>query len=261
MASVKIDLGFGEQAILSNRVVSGPSTAQRQRDMEDFLRRWPRTRSIHQERGYLKELGLHLGFHPPGVNPSDASALLRAAVKSGRVVVAIERTATRTGGGASASQPMRRSGTIEPSRRSFEEMAAGSNDISSTLADVAPAAKSRSYDWLSSYDDVTANDLIAYLEDFVSRTSGQAGASAPDADPTTPLGDAQPFEYSEDTEQENAVEVAARGVSEEDEAECYTQYERDMDECNAYRSAMGGARFMESCSQRAFMNYQQCRGY
>jgi len=60
---------------------------------------------------------------------------------------------------------------------------------------------------------------------------------------------------------QSATDMAACGVSEGDEAECYLQYERDMAECRAYQSAMGGGRFMELCSQRAFMAYQQCRGY
>lgn len=50
MASVKIDLGFGEYAMLSERTGAGISTANHQRDAEEFLRRWPRTRSITQER-------------------------------------------------------------------------------------------------------------------------------------------------------------------------------------------------------------------
>ncbi|SIT40601.1 conserved hypothetical protein [Paraburkholderia piptadeniae] len=78
---------------------------------------------------------------------------------------------------------------------------------------------------------------------------------------STPLGDAPPFEYSEDAVSDDAQDIAARGVSEEREARCFAQYERDVDECTAYRSAMGGQRFMDACSQRAFMNYQECRGY
>lgn len=85
--------------------------------------------------------------------------------------------------------------------------------------------------------------------------------SADSGDGSTPLGDAQPFEYSDDSNSGDVTDLAARGVSEEHEAECFDQYQRDMDECTAYRSAMGGQRFMDACSQRAFQNYQQCRGY
>lgn len=81
------------------------------------------------------------------------------------------------------------------------------------------------------------------------------------ANPGTPLGDAAPFAYTENQASGDEQTYAARGVSENDEGECLDQYERDMDECHAYRLAMGGARFMDACAQRAFMNYQQCRGY
>jgi hypothetical protein len=56
-------------------------------------------------------------------------------------------------------------------------------------------------------------------------------------------------------------QIAASGVSEEKEAECHEFYERDLDECTAYSRAMGGARFLALCQQKAFDRYQQCRGY
>ncbi|MCS6599930.1 hypothetical protein N4S61_07460 [Burkholderia pseudomallei] len=195
MASVIIDLGFGEQAVLSERAASGIVTAKHQRDAEEFLRRWPRTRSIQQERDYVRQLRLHVGYNPPGVNPSDASALLRSAVNSGRVMVVIERETKRLGGGGGAIQPTRRSGAIGPSRQSFAEMAASGSGSSAMLSDAASAPKS--YSWMQSFDDVSADDLIKYLESVIGSTPSEA--AAPAADSSTPLGDAQPFEYSEDS--------------------------------------------------------------
>jgi len=75
------------------------------------------------------------------------------------------------------------------------------------------------------------------------------------------LGRAKPFEYRPDVLTGEPGDLAARGVSDEEETECFAWYERDMDECTAYRMAMGGQRFMDECSQRAFENYQLCRGY
>ena len=243
MASVKIDLGFGEQAILSESAASEALQTKHQQDAEEFLRRWPRTRSIHQERGYLQQLGLHAGFHPSGVNPSDTAALLRSAVKSGKVIVVIERTAT--GGGIRASQP-----TSPPYPLAARQKAAR----------VAPTRKSPSYDWLPRYDDVTAGDLIAYLEDVIRRTPGTA--TVPETDSSTPLGDAQPFEYSEDSPLQNVDQVAMRGVSEEDEAECHAMYEMDMEQCEVAKAMYGGdLRTHSLCTTRAFENYQACRGY
>ncbi|MFW6855418.1 PAAR domain-containing protein [Burkholderia gladioli] len=77
---------------------------------------------------------------------------------------------------------------------------------------------------------------------------------------STPLA-GEPFSYTPLPAVGDATQQAARGVSEHDEAECHDQYERDMDACTALRSAMGGKRWMDMCSQRAFDRYQTCRGY
>lgn len=56
--------------------------------------------------------------------------------------------------------------------------------------------------------------------------------------------------------------MAARGVSEEDEAECFAVYEREMTECEIKTAMLGGdPRAFLQCSQEAFSNYQHCRGY
>ncbi|WP_233831976.1 PAAR domain-containing protein [Paraburkholderia sp. ZP32-5] len=95
-----------------------------------------------------------------------------------------------------------------------------------------------------------------------SQASGpSSGAGVADASPQTPLGDAQPFEYHASQSGSAVQTEAARGVSEEDEAECHAQYERDMEECSFYKGVMGGQRRMDMCSQKAFQRYQQCRGY
>ena len=257
MASVKIDLGFGEQAVLSERALSRVLTAKNLRDAEEFLRRWPRMRSIQQERTYLQQLGLHAGYNPPGVNPSDASALLRSAVQGGRVTVAIERATKQFGAGARTPQPTRGNGAITSSRQSFAEMAAGGSGSSAMLSDAASAP--RSYSWLQSYDDVSADDLINYIQSVIGGTP--AAAAAVEAGPTTPLGDAEPFSLGTDSSSDDMMTVAARGVSEQDEGECYEEYERDMDLCNALGGPMGGARGLALCQQNAFLKYQQCRGF
>lgn len=205
MASVKIDLGFGEQAVLSERAASGIVTARHQRDAEEFLRRWPRTRSIHQERDYLRQLRLHVEFNPPGVNSSDTSALLRSAVQSGKVMAVIERATTRFGGAVGTPRPTRGSGAIGSSRQSFTEMAAGGGGASAILSDAASAPKS--YSWMQSYDDVSSDDLINYVQSVVSGMPGEA-AAIDDIDSSTPLGDAQAFEYSDESPTDGAFEIA-----------------------------------------------------
>ncbi|WP_250450116.1 hypothetical protein [Caballeronia sp. ATUFL_M2_KS44] len=73
--------------------------------------------------------------------------------------------------------------------------------------------------------------------------------------------DASPFEYSEDLQLGNALEVAASGVSESDEADCFYLYERDLRMCDVARAMYQDPRSVALCQQRAFENYQACRGY
>jgi hypothetical protein len=62
---------------------------------------------------------------------------------------------------------------------------------------------------------------------------------------STPLGDAESFELGESVLSDDAVEIAARGVSEADEVDCFAAYEADLDVCRAIalpRSGMDGYR-------------------
>jgi hypothetical protein len=77
----------------------------------------------------------------------------------------------------------------------------------------------------------------------------------------TPLGDAAPFEYGKRAAGDDVFSIAARGVSESHEAECHSEYEIDMQQCDALAFHMGGARMSMLCKQNAFDRYQQCRGY
>jgi uncharacterized Zn-binding protein involved in type VI secretion len=87
-----------------------------------------------------------------------------------------------------------------------------------------------------------------------SSSGSSAGASA--------LGAAAPFASTGSAAaagQSNTL--AARGVSEEDEAECHAQYEEDMESCNMGRALFNSPAYFQACSARAFQRYQQCRGY
>ena len=78
---------------------------------------------------------------------------------------------------------------------------------------------------------------------------------------TTPLGDAAPLEYVKSVTGDDVMSIAARGVSEAHEAECFSEYEIDVQQCDALAWHMGGARMMALCKANAFDRYQQCRGY
>jgi len=78
---------------------------------------------------------------------------------------------------------------------------------------------------------------------------------------TTPLGNAAPFEYIESVTGDDVMSIAARGVSEAHEADCFAEYERALDMCGAVAYPMGLNRGMALCRENAFDRYQQCRGY
>ncbi|CAG9245748.1 hypothetical protein BDI4_190008 [Burkholderia diffusa] len=51
-----------------------------------------------------------------------------------------------------------------------------------------------------------------------------AAADEEDGDTTTPLGDAQPFVYRPDVPDGDSFDIAARGLSEAQEGECFAEY-------------------------------------
>lgn len=103
---------------------------------------------------------------------------------------------------------------------------------------------------------VTAMARAYFSSALPSATIADGSAAA-----STPLGNAMPFIGGGNAPSDTQQDLAARGVGEEDEAECYAQYQRDMDLCRAIAAAMGGVRGQALCEQRAFDNYQRCRGY
>ena len=80
-------------------------------------------------------------------------------------------------------------------------------------------------------------------------------------DTETPLGGTQPFKYVEDTFSGHVMDIAARGVSAADEAECLAMYELDMEQCQFAHAIYSDPRTYALCKERAFANYQRCRGY
>ncbi|NIF54013.1 hypothetical protein [Burkholderia sp. Ax-1724] len=78
---------------------------------------------------------------------------------------------------------------------------------------------------------------------------------------STPRGDAQAFKFRENAPLGDVRDLAARGVSEADEAECYADYELDMEQCQVAIAMYRDPRTYSLCAQRAFGKYQQCRGH
>jgi len=78
---------------------------------------------------------------------------------------------------------------------------------------------------------------------------------------SAPLGDAAPFEYVKSVAGGDVLSIAARGVSESHEAECFADYETDLDMCSAGRAMYQSPAYFLECKARAFAKYHQCRGY
>lgn len=103
-----------------------------------------------------------------------------------------------------------------------------------------------------------ASVVSAVATAFPENSSSAANSSASTG---TPLSGAEPFEYASGATDGPSQSYAARGVSDQDEGDCYDEYERDMDLCKALAGPMGGARGLALCQQNAFLKYQQCRGF
>lgn len=84
--------------------------------------------------------------------------------------------------------------------------------------------------------------------------------SSPGLD-STPLDDAQSFEYEQADLSDDIESVAARGVSEGHEAECFAEYEERLMQCEAYSALSRDPYTYIACKANAFKLYNQCRGY
>jgi hypothetical protein len=105
--------------------------------------------------------------------------------------------------------------------------------------------------WISKYG---LPDLSGYGAEVAAVGEPLAEAQA------TPLGAALPFKFDASPIGE-ALDIAARGVSEVDEAECFARYDADMMACDMVGAMYRDTRTYALCKQRAFDKYQTCRGY
>jgi hypothetical protein len=78
---------------------------------------------------------------------------------------------------------------------------------------------------------------------------------------STLLGGVSPFEYQINSAGGDVESIAARGVSAAEEAECDALYDADMMACGFAGAMYRDPRSYMLCKQRAFENYQLCRGY
>ncbi|KVR21751.1 hypothetical protein WK13_34490 [Burkholderia ubonensis] len=232
--AVTIELGSGKRATLTR--ATGQATASQRSDVSELMMHWPKYAGLTANAlTYLRQLGLdaHRG------QPLD---VLRSAIEEGRVAVDIERPAAR--GGAAGGQP---------SSRPFP--------LANRLASVPGVASLPVDKPLPSWavpSDVTADELISYLESVVAGGVSSAADMASGLVDSTPLGDAAPFSL-DDTPLGDVLDVAA--VDPFQEEQCYARYEIDMEMCAAAGAMYKDPRTYALCKQRAFEKYQTCRGF
>jgi hypothetical protein len=158
---------------------------------------------------------------------------------------AIDERAART---ASALKPFRHIETIaEAGARNLAARAAsgGLAVFASSVGAVVSAVASS----LPSFNDAPEDEGVLNLGGV---TEFRAGS--------TPLGDAAPFEYLKSATGDNVLSIAARGVGEELNADCFYEYESAIRTCDNLAHLMGGAPGYALCKQNAFADYQTCRG-
>jgi hypothetical protein len=120
------------------------------------------------------------------------------------------------------------------------------------------------FDWLGTAEAVvgSAPSVMRPGNDSGDDLMRNTFAAASDSDGNGLFSDAQPFEYQPGAIDDNVMELAARGVSEAQEAECDAMYEARMTYCSALSKLYGGdARTYLACREQAFQDYQACRGY
>ncbi|WP_227246564.1 hypothetical protein [Paraburkholderia caribensis] len=90
-------------------------------------------------------------------------------------------------------------------------------------------------------------DLFADDEEASNRSTGFSGA--------------QSFKLDLLPANDNVVTMAARGVGEAQEAECFAEYEARLEQCKFYAAMTGDPYTYVSCKANAFAIYNQCRGH
>lgn len=103
--------------------------------------------------------------------------------------------------------------------------------------------------------------LLGVVESAADTLLGGDGGGPGNGDGSTPLGDARPFALGDDNSYGDVTDMAARGVSEAEQAQCDAKYDADMLACSMAGAMYQDARTYALCKQRAFENYQSCRGY
>ncbi|RQV26291.1 hypothetical protein DF039_06300 [Burkholderia cenocepacia] len=234
MASIAIELGSGKRATLT-RAGRGTLLASQRAAISELMLHWPKYAGLTTNAVmYVRQLGL-------GTVRGAPFDVLRSAIEDGRVVVEIERVAVN--GGASGG------------RRSLPPFPRGNR-----FGRVAPMALRSADTPIPSWarpSDVSADELIRYLESIIAGTGSGIAGIAPVRVDSALLSDATPFSL-DDSPWGDAMTTAAVDAFQEEQ--CFARYEIDMEMCAAAGAMYKDPRTYALCRQRAFEKFQTCRG-
>ncbi|WP_269506943.1 hypothetical protein [Burkholderia sp. IMCC1007] len=234
MASIAIELGSGKRATLTRAGRATLSASQRAA-ISELMLHWPKYAGLTTNAVmYVRQLGLDAVRGAP-------LDVLKSAIEDGRVVVEIERLAVS--GGASGGEP-----SMPPFPRG--------NRFGRVAPMALPSVDKPIPSWARP-SDVSADELIGYLESVIASTgSGVAGIASGRIDSPF-LSDATPFSL-DDSSWGDALTMAA--VDPYQEEQCFARYEIDMEMCAAVGAMYKDPRTYALCRQRAFEKFQTCRG-
>jgi hypothetical protein len=203
----------------------------------------------------------------------EAAFKIKRAFETGEVVV-IPDTPRHSGVGSNGRNVLKpRPVTFTPS-----QLFRGTRRVSIAGSHVRPNPLRLSADdglaiWAARPGDVLPDGTIATAilpasdckqlnsDDVLERIKKTYEASVNSVDHVMSLDDARPFGLELSSESDNVLAMAARGVSEAQEDDCFSQYERDMMACDMIGAMYRDPRTYAECTRRAFSNYQGCRGY
>ncbi|QGZ59359.1 hypothetical protein [Paraburkholderia acidiphila] len=270
---------------------------QRDEDRGDFYRYFkPKDdlRTITGQRGlqtiqeYLSDILDFAHWNLPQTN-DDVRRVLCDVVRSGRLVPYMDREWTQrprvfrltpapqfrqsasASGGGNANRPLTWDEWLA-FKAAQEGKVAGAGsalptafDVPSQVAKAAPGLMQGVGSAASTSEGDGGAGFLGFVESAAGALLGGGGNESDEvdnvSDVSTPLSGAPSFDYGANFSAINITDLAASGVSEEQEAECFGEFEERLTECEAYSALSGDPYTYVSCKANAFRIYNQCRGY